>query len=129
MRRKNRSTPPASPIAERVVAILLARDIDQKELAARIGVSEGYLSRILNGARVWTVSLILRTAAALDVSIGDLDPALGKEMLANLVNVELQGDQIRVAFAAVKWLPHIHDVDDLRALACVIEAFGRKRPC
>ena len=41
-------------------------------LAARVGVSKGYLSQIENGRKSSTLDLVRRLAAALDVTLDDL---------------------------------------------------------
>ena len=42
------------------------------ELAAKVGVTKGYLSQIENGRKSGTLALVRRLAAVLDVALGDL---------------------------------------------------------
>ena len=48
------------------------RGLTLDDLAARVGVSKGYLSQIENGRKSGTLDLVRRLAAALDVTLDDL---------------------------------------------------------
>ncbi len=48
------------------------RGLTLDALAARVGVSKGYLSQIENGRKSGTLDLVRRLAAALDVTLDDL---------------------------------------------------------
>lgn len=47
-------------------------DMSQVELARHIGMTEGDLSRKVNGHRAWSEAELLLVAEALDLSVGDL---------------------------------------------------------
>ena len=121
MRRKT-----TDDVAARVRLLMNGRGLSQKELAETLNVSEGYLSRILSGGRVWTVNLVLRVSGVLRVEPTALDPGISNYLRADLAGTDFTGQQLRVVYAVCKWLPRIDAESDLSALATVIEAFGRR---
>lgn len=113
-------------IGERVKNAMRTRGMDQKTLAEALQVSEGYISRILNGHRVYTISLVLKISQALDVSVNDIDPLLPDCLKQDLLGLELRGDvpQLAAVYVFIKTLPRVDHATDLQALMTVLDAFA-----
>jgi transcriptional regulator with XRE-family HTH domain len=117
-------------IATRVKVLMDERHWDQKDLAIQLELSEGYISRILNGERPWPIAQVFRAAEVFEVPVSDLDPTLDAALKHELENLELRRDipHIKVLYAFVKDLPHITDPEDLEALVRVLRAFSERNP-
>ncbi len=63
---------PELDVARSVRTLRHARDLSQRQLAARMQVPRTYISKIENGKAMPTLSSLERLAAALDAPIGDL---------------------------------------------------------
>lgn len=115
-------------IAIRVKALMEAGDWDQKDLATKLELSEGYISRILSGERPWPISLVFRTAEVFDVPVSDVDPELESILRKEIEEMELRRDipHLKVLYTFIQSLPKILDPDDLNALERVLLAFSEK---
>ncbi len=114
-------------ISARVKEQMKKLRMDQKHLAASLGLSEGYISRLLRGQRPWTVDLILRTSEVLGVQATDLDPSCMHVLRDRLLDLELRElGQMKAAYALVQHLPKIRDPEALEALSQVLAAFSQK---
>jgi transcriptional regulator with XRE-family HTH domain len=113
-------------IATRIKALMESRQWDQKDLAQRLDLSEGYISRILSGERPWPVALVFRAAQVFEVPVSELDPALETVLKQDLENLELRRDvpHLKVLHAFIRDLPRITDPEDLEALIRVLHAFA-----
>jgi transcriptional regulator with XRE-family HTH domain len=63
---------PREKIAMRIKALREQQKISQEELAARAGVSRGYLARLETGRHDPTITMLEKLAKALKVPIGRL---------------------------------------------------------
>ena len=72
--RRSRRTPvdPIEKIAMRIKALRAKRDITQAELAARAGISHGYLARLETGRQDPTITTLEKLAKALRVPVEKL---------------------------------------------------------
>jgi len=105
-----------------------ARRWDQKDLAQRLELSEGYISRILSGERPWPVALIFRAAQVFELPVSELDPSLELVLKQDLENMELRRDvpQLKALHVFIRELPRINDPDDLEALIRILQAFSER---
>lgn len=117
---------PDDQISDRVRDRMRDTEVGQKGLAELLGISEGYLSRILSGHRPWTVELLLKTASALSCQVEELDPNCVLNLKDALLAMELRGDvaQLRAIYTFIQSLPKIQSSEDLDALTQVVRAFA-----
>ncbi len=115
-------------IATRIKGLMEARRWDQKDLAQRLELSEGYISRILSGERPWPVALIFRAAQVFELPVSELDPSLELVLKQDLENMELRRDvpQLKALHVFIRELPRINDPDDLEALIRILQAFSER---
>lgn len=121
-----RSNVTISAAAGRTVAGLLkARGLEQKTFADALGVSEGYVSRLLTGQRDMTFGLLLKSAEFLDVPVQELAPGCGDDLAVTLKRLEpnLSIGQARVLHAVARYLQAI-DGDQADALEVTIRSFA-----
>ena len=59
-------------ITKRVEALMAERGLKMWDLSVLVRVSDSYLSRLLGGERPWTLDILERIAAGLNVSLGTL---------------------------------------------------------
>lgn len=128
MKRKRMVVRPDDQISDRVRDRMKDSELGQKGLAEQLGISEGYLSRILSGHRPWTIELLLKTSNSLNVPVEELDPSCISNLKEALLNMELRGDvpQLRAIYTFVQHLPNIASGDDLDALTQVVRAFATR---
>jgi transcriptional regulator with XRE-family HTH domain len=117
-------------IAARVKTLMDEQHWDQKDLAERLDLSEGYISRILSGERPWPIALVFRAAEVLNVPVSEVDPQLDDALKTDLMALELRRDvpHMKVLYAVIKDLPRIIDTEDLEALVRVLNAFADRSP-
>jgi transcriptional regulator with XRE-family HTH domain len=119
---KRRSTTPegALAIAERLAALRRGRGITQVELAQKLGVPQGMLSKYENGEVLLHAELLAQFADALDVSADDL---LGRQAkrrkTAPVAPAPAVDRALAKRFALIQSLPR----RDRDALARTIDAF------
>ena len=115
-------------IAVRIKQLMDERQWDQKDLAQRLDLSEGYISRILSGERPWPVALIFKAAQVFEVAASEVDPSLEPVLKQDLENMELRRDvpHLKVLHAFIRDLPRIVEADDLEALIRVMHAFAER---
>ncbi len=119
---KRRSTTPegALAIAERIAALRRGRGITQVELAQKLGVPQGMLSKYENGEVLLHAELLAQFADALDVSADDL---LGRQArrrkTAPVAPAPAVDRALAKRFALIQSLPR----RDRDALARTIDAF------
>ncbi len=115
-------------ISLRVKGVMEARRWDQRDLAARLELSEGYVSRVLSGHRAWPTALVFRVAEVLEVPVADIDPELDEKLREDVMKMELRRDVPHLAtlYTFIHTLPKIVDEDDLHALMRVMEAFAAR---
>lgn len=63
-------------VTRRVLELLSEREIDPHEFSDRLGVSGGYLARLLGYERPWPVALIFRVAEIFEISPAELEPSI-----------------------------------------------------
>lgn len=127
-RRKRMVVRPDDQISDRVRDRMRDSELGQKGLAEMLGISEGYLSRILSGHRPWTIELLLKSSTALNVPVEELDPNCIANLKDALLNMELRGDvpQLRAIYTFIHHLPGIQTTEDLDALTQVVRAFAMR---
>lgn len=64
----------SAAVAKEVRVLLVRRDMKQSEMAARMGVTEMWLSRRLRGAQEIGVNDLAKMASVLSVEVGELLP-------------------------------------------------------
>ncbi len=115
-------------ISRRVRAVLKSLGWEQKDLARRLELSEGYVSRLMSGRRSWPIFMVLETAEAMGVPAADLDPDLDPELREAVMKMELRRDvpHLPALYHFIECLPKIIDEKDLNALIRVLKAFAGK---
>lgn len=128
MKRKRMVVRPDDLISDRVRDRMRDNLMGQKKLAEKLGISEGYLSRILSGHRPWTIELLLKTSTTLKVPVEELDPNCLANLKEALLGMELRGDvsQLRALYTFIIHLPSIRVAEDLDALTQVVRAFAMR---
>lgn len=104
------ATPPGYTIKEQLVD----RGISQKEFAARMGMSEKHISKLINGEVQLThdMSVRLETVLGIEASFWNKLEALYREKLAKAIAENSMDDDIKIAgkfpydeMAALGWIP------------------------
>jgi transcriptional regulator with XRE-family HTH domain len=97
MRKAKRTITPRleGAITKRVKALLEERDLKPFDLSKLSGVDDGYLSRLLSGKRPWTLDILERIAAGLDLPLKALvDEPLQIPIVAEITSEGIDHEQI-----------------------------------
>jgi len=64
--------------------------VDQKDLAALLGLTPGFVSHLMTGKNPLSLTRALQLATIFGCSVADLSPQLGEELAANAKGINLQ---------------------------------------
>ena len=115
-------------ISRRVRAVMKSLGWEQKDLARKLDLSEGYMSRVMSGRRSWPVFMVFDAAEALGVPVSDIDPDIDPELREAVMRMALRRDvpHLPALYTFIETLPKIIDAKDLHALIRVMKAFAEK---
>lgn len=115
---------PTDGVADRLRKLMRDRGLSQVELAEQLCVTAAYVSRLLSGTRSWTLNLVIRCAAILEVSPLELAPTAAADLKQALFDLEVRGDQVPAVAAFIACLPRIRHQRHVEALVTTLEAMA-----
>lgn len=116
--------PEPQGVAQRLQELMRAQGILPVELAEQLGVSAGYVSRLLKGTRAWTLNLVVQCAAIFKVAPAELAPTAPEDLKQTLLDLEVSGEQLPAVAAFVACMPRIRSRRHVEALVTTLEAMA-----